>query len=299
MKRLLLLSLIVCAIAFGSSNASAGSNGDAPQNGQNWIINQDTHVWDEVVSVKDITVNYGKTLKLENVSLSSKGFIEIRGETRWINSTVYHEQDADGDNISLYSTLTIINSDLTLNTIKKNSELTANCLDLRSGSNLIITDYDMNPETTDDQSNIKSDVSGKGNYTEKLDYTVQLGRIVGGTGVPNTKVTIENSNFEYIKAIRFTGTGSYIRNSSFDLVSRINVNVDGFIFTNNTFSNGFYGSDLFLTDVDNALIQDNIFANGSHGVQIRYGNYNTIRDNIFRDYDYKNEGQGVENIILF
>jgi len=295
MKRLLILSLIVCAIVFGSSNASAGSNGDAPQNGQNWIITQDTHVWDEVVSVKDIIVNSGRTLKLENVSLTSKGFMEIRGETRWINSTIYHEQDSNGDNISLYSTLRIINSDLTLRTIKENSEITANCLDLNVGSTLLITDFDMNPDTTDDQSNIKSDVSGKGNYTEKLDYTVQLGRLnnnAGGTGVPNTKVMIENSNFQYIEALRFTGTGSYIRNSSFDLVSKINANLDGFIFTNNTFSNGFYGSDLFLTDVDNALIQDNIFVNGSHGLQIRYGNYNTIKDNIFRDYEYKNEGQG-------
>ena len=62
MKRILLLSLIVCAITFGSSNSSAGSNGDAPQNGQTWVITQDTHVWDEVVSVKDIVVNFGKTL---------------------------------------------------------------------------------------------------------------------------------------------------------------------------------------------------------------------------------------------
>ena len=114
MKRLLLLGLIVCAITFASSNASAGSNGDAPQNGQNWIITQDTHVWDEVVSVRDIIVNSGRTLKLENVSLTSHGFMEIRGETRWINSTIYHEQDTDGDNISLYSKLIIINSDLTL-----------------------------------------------------------------------------------------------------------------------------------------------------------------------------------------
>ena len=36
------------------SNVSAGSNGDAPQEGQDWIITQDTHVWDSEVDVKDI-----------------------------------------------------------------------------------------------------------------------------------------------------------------------------------------------------------------------------------------------------
>ena len=39
------------------ANASAGSNGDAPQEGQDWIITQDTHVWDSEVNVKDIVVN--------------------------------------------------------------------------------------------------------------------------------------------------------------------------------------------------------------------------------------------------
>ena len=53
-------------------------------------------------------------MKLENVSLTSQGFMEIRGETRWINSTIYHTQDNHGDNISLYSTLSIINSELLL-----------------------------------------------------------------------------------------------------------------------------------------------------------------------------------------
>ena len=120
MKKVSFLLLAITAIIISTGNASAGSNGNAPQDGQDWIITQDTHVWDETVSVKDIVVNFGKTLKLENVSLTSQGFIEIRGETRWINSTIYHTQDNHGDNISLYSTLSIINSELTLNAMPSN-----------------------------------------------------------------------------------------------------------------------------------------------------------------------------------
>ena len=73
-------------------NASAGSNGDAPQEGQDWIITQDTHVWDDDVNVKDIFVSIGKTLKLENVSLNLLGSIEMLGETEWLNSSIYHDK---------------------------------------------------------------------------------------------------------------------------------------------------------------------------------------------------------------
>ena len=66
---------------------------------------------------------------------------------------------------------------------------------------------------------------------------MQLGRLVNnvpGSGIPNTKVFIENSNFEYIKAIRFTGEGSYVRNSTFDMIGIISYFNDGFLFTNNS-----------------------------------------------------------------
>ena len=92
-------------------NASAGSNGDAPQEGQDWIITQDTHVWDDEVNVKDIIVTIGKTLKLENVSLNSLGQIQMHGETEWLNSTIYHDKRDLEDNISLYSKLEIINTE--------------------------------------------------------------------------------------------------------------------------------------------------------------------------------------------
>ena len=104
------------------SNVTAGSNGDAPQEGQDWIITQDTHVWDSEVDVKDIVVTVGKTLKLENVNLTSEGYIDFKGDVTWINSTVYHTQSSSGDNISLYAKLHIINSDLTLKSIQKNSD---------------------------------------------------------------------------------------------------------------------------------------------------------------------------------
>ena len=280
-------------VIFFLNNADAGSNGDAPQEGQDWIISQDTHVWDEEVNVKDIVVVFGKTLKLENVNLTSEGYIDINGNAKWINSTIYHRQSMSGDNISLYGKLEIINSELTLNSLQKNTEITANCLDLNENSILIVTDFDLDPATTDDRSLVKSDVMGKGNYTERLNYTVQVGRLVNnqpGSGLPNTKVIIENSDFEYIKAVRFTGEGSYIRNSTFDMIGIISYFNDDFIFANNTINSSYIFYDLFISG-NNALVKDNVFKNGTAGVTISNGHNNQISNNAFRDYIYKSTSQ--------
>ena len=79
MYKVVFASLSFILAVFMIGNANAGSNGDAPQEGQDWIINQDTHVWDSEVNVKDIMLTFGKTLKLENVTLSSVGDIELLG----------------------------------------------------------------------------------------------------------------------------------------------------------------------------------------------------------------------------
>ena len=170
------LSFILAIFIIG--NASAGSNGDAPQEGQDWVITQDTHVWDDEVNVKDIVLTLGNTLKLENVSLSSDGHIDLLGDTRWINSTVYHSQSSSGDNISIYAELHIINSHLTLKSIQKNSEDTSNCIYLSSGSKLFVRDFDLDSSTNDDRSLISSDLTDKGAYDDKWNYTSSIG-IVG------------------------------------------------------------------------------------------------------------------------
>ncbi len=56
MTKYILASFAFILVIFLLNNASAGSNGDAPQEGQDWIITQDTHVWDAEVNVKDIAV---------------------------------------------------------------------------------------------------------------------------------------------------------------------------------------------------------------------------------------------------
>ena len=285
------------------ANASAGSNGDAPQEGQDWIITQDTHVWDSDVNVKDIVVNIGKTLKLENVNLSSEGYIDLLGDTRWINSTISHSQSSSGDNISLYANLHIINSDLTLKSVKKNDGNTGNSVYLASGSTLIIRDFDLDSSTINDRSKIKSDISDHTSYKDKWNYTVPIG-VVGGydrygneLGVENTKVFIQNSDFEYIQTLRFTGENSYIKNSTFNNTGTINAGLDNLLFCNNSVSNSYLQNTL-PWDVriwgDQAIVEDNTFQNGTGGF-ILHGNFTKVASNIFKDYYYR----GGSSVLTF
>ena len=293
-----LFSFILAIFLIG--NVSAGSNGDAPQEGQDWVITQDTHVWDEEVNVKNIVVSIGKTLKIENVSLSSNGHIDLFGDTRWINSTIYHSQSSSGDNISLYAELQIINSDLTLKSVQKNSEDTSNRIYLSSGSTLIIRDFDLNSSTVNDRSLISSDLADKEDYDDKWNYTSSIG-IVGnfdrygnGLGVENTKVFIENSDFNYIQALRFTGEGSYIKNSTFRHSGTINAGLDEFLFINNTVSDSYWRNSLpwdLRIWGDEATVEDNTFQNGSGS--IIHGNENKILSNIFRDYVNKGSNSAL------
>ena len=278
MYRYICTAFVLALSLFFLSDASAGSNGDAPLEGQDWIITQDTHVWDSEVNVKDIVVTFGKTLKLENVSLSSVGSVDISGDTRWINSTIFHEQSSSGENVSLQSQLTIINSEFILRTIQDNEKDSANCVYLSPGASLIVRDYDRDSRTVHDQSIVRADVSGKGNYTEKFNFTVKIG------GATNADLLIDNSHFEYINLLEISGENSYVRNSTFKFLGQISSNVDNFKFENNTISNSYKWWDIFVGG-NNNLIYNNTLINGTGGIAIN-GRDNYIDSNNFLDFRF-------------
>ena len=159
-------------------NASAGSNGDAPQEGQDWIITQDTHVWDDDVNVKDIFVSIGKTLKLENVSLNSVGSIQMHGETEWLNSSIYHDKRDVEDNISLYSKLEIINTVLLMNATDTYYGDNANVFYISKEAELVIRDYDNNESTNNDRSVIKGINYHVLGFEERNNHSVVIGHCV-------------------------------------------------------------------------------------------------------------------------
>ncbi len=225
-------------------DVSAGSNGDSPQEGQDWIITQDTHVWDEDVSVKDIILSPGKTLKLDVVNLTAQGEINLEGDSVWTNSTVYHEQVEVTDNISIYKKLELINTNLTIKASKEYTDTNANKIYLHEGSLLIIRDYDRDSTTTYDRSIVRTDNSHIDNLTLKVNYTIDIGSLVkrvgedyGPNSIVNTNIQIENSHLEYINAIRLFGDNSKIHNTTFEKCNVLNIVSNNFTFLSNTFTN--------------------------------------------------------------
>ena len=244
MSRQYLILFALFLVVFLAGSSSAGSNGDSPQEGQDWIITQDTHVWNEDVSVKDIILVPGKTLQLDDVNLISQGEINLEGDSVWTNSTVYHEQVEVTDNISIYKKLEIINTNLTIKASKEYTDTNANKIYLHEGSLLIIRDYDRDPTTINDISIVKADNSHIDNLTLKVNYTVDIGSLVkrvgedyGPNSIVNTNIQIENSHLEYINAIRLYGDNSKIHNTTFEKCNVLNIVSNNFTFLSNTFRN--------------------------------------------------------------
>jgi len=277
-------------LLFIADSASAGSNGDAPQEGQDWIITQDTHVWDEQISVKSIIVNVGSGLKLENVNLISIGSITINADSEWINSTIYHDKETIDDNISLYRELELINTNLTMNATDEYDGTNANVFFVSKEARLIIRDFDGDKNTLDDRSFVRGDNSHVTNESLVNSHSITIGGCVnsacdnqvGDSDISN--IVVENSFFENIYALRIYGNDTYIRNSTFNNSGFIVSTGDNTVFSNNTMLNSWTFWELVIPYGNNALITDNNLSNGSAGFGLFRSENSIVRNNICNNY---------------
>ncbi|MEC7135047.1 MAG: right-handed parallel beta-helix repeat-containing protein [Candidatus Thermoplasmatota archaeon] len=283
----LLLSLLLLG------NASAGSNGDAPQEGQDWIITQDTHVWDDDVNVKDIFVSIGKTLKLENVSLNSVGSIQMHGETEWLNSSIYHDKRDVEDNISLYSKLEIINTVLLMNATDTYYGDNANVFYISKEAELVIRDYDNNESTNNDRSVIKGINYHVLGFEERNNHSVVIGHCVKAQCPGNeldpdlwgteSGIRISNSYFENIFALRAYGINASIQNTHFNNSGFVGMAGNTSLFDNNLVTNSWNYWELISTGTG-IKISNNTFLNGSVGVHVFSSENSIIENNYFSNY---------------
>ena len=147
---------LMSGILLLSGESNAECNGVTPVEGENWVIDELTHCWDESFEINDMEVNDGG-LRLENVTLTSHGKITIKHPTIWEKSTITHNSSSNEDNIQLESQLTIKGTNLSMYApegLYSGSDVEGIRLNL--GSKLIITDIDNNPLTTHDVSTISS-----------------------------------------------------------------------------------------------------------------------------------------------
>jgi len=292
LKKSYLMIFALTVLVFSISESEAGCNGSCSYVEEgDWVINQDTHVWDEEVSVKNIIVNLGSGLKLENVTLTSIGSIVINEDSEWINSTIYHDKESLDDNISLYKQLELVNTNLTMNATDVYDGANANVFFVSREAQLVVRDFDGDRETEEDRSIIRGDNSHVTNLSLVDSHSVIIGGCVTSScsndvgDIDISNINIENSFLENIYALRIYGNDTYIRNNTIDNSGFIVSTGDSTIFSNNTITNSWTFWDLVIPYGDNALISDNLLSDGYAGFGIFRSENSLIKNNICDNYD--------------
>ena len=73
-----LWAFLISSLVVFSEDSEAGCNGSCEiVNGEDWTVSLDTHMWDEEITIDNLDVNIGASLKLENVNISIYNYIQI------------------------------------------------------------------------------------------------------------------------------------------------------------------------------------------------------------------------------
>ena len=252
---------LMAGILLLSGESNAECNGVTPVEGENWVIDELTHCWDESFEINDMEVNNGG-LRLENVTMLAHGKITINHPTIWEKSSIFHNSSSNEDHILLQSQLTIKGTNLTINApeyVYSGSDVQG--IKLGTNSKLIITDIDNNYKTQHDASNISS-----------MNW---------------------NTSDVYQGGIEFVGTGDdelvVIKNSIMWHISQISTYSHNTIISNNTF---YKCAKLQQSWGDNLTFENNYVYNTTYDVTMRYwGSNATIVNN------YVEENRGAFHLV--
>ena len=274
---------LIAGILLLSGESNAECNGVTPVEGENWVIDELTHCWDQSFEINDMEVNDGG-LRLENVTLTSHGKITIKHPTIWEKSTIIHNSSNNQDTILLESQLTLKGTNLTINApegVYAGSDVEGIRLDF--GSKLIVTDVDDNPLTDHDVSTVSS---MNWNVSDPFNGGLEIFSYGQDDGI-----ILKNSIFHHIIQFKNHGENVVISNNSFYNCSKIQQAWgDGLIFENNKVYN-------ITNDVgirywgNNASIQNNYFEgeggmHGNNGAVHIIGNNILVDKNIFLNMTY-------------
>ena len=198
---------LIAGILLLSGESNAECNGVTPVEGENWVIDELTHCWDQSFEINDMEVNDGG-LRLENVTLTSHGKITIKHPTIWEKSTIIHNSSNNQDTILLESQLTLKGTNLTINApegVYAGSDVEGIRLDF--GSKLIVTDVDDNPLTDHDVSTVSS---MNWNVSDPFNGGLEIFSYGQDDGI-----ILKNSIFHHIIQFKNHGENVVISNNSF------------------------------------------------------------------------------------
>jgi len=276
--RLFMLFFLPLLIIVGG-NAEADCNGDQPINGQDWVIVQHTHCWNEDLSINDIEVNSG-SFKLENVTLNITGKVTINAKTDWIESNITHYSTTNANKIDVRDVLIIKGTRLTMNApehVYGGSDIQG--IQLSPNSRLVITDIDDDPETTDDVSNISS---LNWNVSDPYNTALEFWEWPMNSGT--TTVELTNSVFQHVFAVATSGDNVIVKNNSFYYCGTMAfAKGDNLTFENNYAYNNSYGTNYGAWFVDfygnNGTIRNNFIEEGDGGAIFIDSGYNYLIEN--------------------
>ena len=200
MKWLAAVFIFACSLLIISGHSSAGSSGDSPPDDGIWTVDQPTFVWDEEINVDGLIVNSG-TLTIENCNVIIEGAITIEAPTIWTNSSVYYNPSSGADEFEVQTYFTLKNTKVSVNLTGWNNE----GIKFYWGSVITIRDYDEDPKTLDDRSEVKGDKKQNGfAFFILVDYNVQL--------------SASNSFFGNMSLINLYSAGASFTNNSFNWI---------------------------------------------------------------------------------
>ena len=257
-------------LIFTTSDSEAGCNGSCSYIEEgDWLVTEDTHMYDQILNVNDITVSEGVEFKLENVNATITGQVTLNSDTIWINSNINHLKTRNETNITINEKLEIISSNITINATGNAYDTTyVQGFFVPETGYLVIRDLDSNPSTIGDASTIRSMAFNSSDFPNS---GIEIGTKENSRGV-----SIRNSIIYHLTMYNY-GNNLHIHNNTFVNCGTIQYRGNNLNYENNTnkdtlgFALDYYG--------DGGVIQNNLVYNGTQGFYVDGANDSIFRNN--------------------
>ena len=201
------LIVMICLSVYFTIDAEAGCNGSCDIINGNWIVTEDTHMFNQDLTVHDITVYEGVSFKLENVNANVSGHVILNSDSIWIDSTINHIRTNNETNITVNENLEIISSNIVINATGNaySSEHVQGIYVSKTGY-LLVRDTDSDSSSLEDASYIGS---MSFNSSDSYNTAIEIWAVEGSRGI-----TVKNSIINHMTMYNY-GDDLKISNNTF------------------------------------------------------------------------------------
>ncbi len=263
------LIVTICFLIYFTIDAEAGCNGSCDIINGNWIVTEDTHMFNQDLTVHEITVYGGVSFKLENVNANVTGHVILNSDSIWIDSTINHIRTNNETNITVNENLEIVSSNIVINATGNvySSEHVQGIYVSKTGY-LVVKDSDSDSSSIEDASYIGS---MNFNSSDSYNTAIEMWAVEGSRGI-----TVKNSVINHMTMYNY-GKDLQISNNTFINCLNNRYYGDNLTYENNKhYDTRGWGLDYYG---DNGIIQDNLVFNGTQAFYVDGGNDTVFRNN--------------------